>query len=188
MLLEQQVRLHLDIWIRALERYLDQVRSTGDPRHVDIERLASNWEASGANVEADWLRYHTGAANLEQTIANVTLHIALGEIGEAFSLHRRFEETRWHIAALLDQPDIIRGRKVSHRVPGATRPGRRKGKNHNRNVEMAREFLAWQNSPRRSAMSETTKKEEIGRRYGLGRSASIAAINDGLKKVSGISV
>lgn len=59
---------------------------------------------------------------------------------------------------------------------------RRKQKNR-RNVEMAREFNRhWSNS---KGISRTALKKRIGKDHGLARTASIDAIDDGLKSLSG---
>ncbi|MET3521455.1 hypothetical protein [Mesorhizobium abyssinicae] len=80
------------------------------------------------------------------------------------------------------EPSALTGQKVRHESPGADKGGRKIGKNISRDVSMAKEFQERRKSSRRSA---TALKEEIGRAYGLGRSASIEAINCGLKKLSG---
>lgn len=63
--------------------------------------------------------------------------------------------------------------------------GRKPGSKESRNVRMAREFL------RRSSncgMSASALKADIGKKEKLGRTQSIEAINEGLTKLSGMTV
>jgi hypothetical protein len=81
------------------------------------------------------------------------------------------------------EPAALTGQKVRHESPGADKGGRKSGNNIARDVEMVKEF---QKSRQTSPLSDTALKQKIGAKaYKLGRSASIEAINRGLKKLSG---
>lgn len=110
--LEEQVRLHLDAWIASVEAYADAIEKHGDPRSKEIEKLAGKWETKGATVEAKWIRGETSAAAIRRSISNARDYLAMGELGKAYSIHQKFERTRWHITALLDQEHIRRGQKI----------------------------------------------------------------------------
>jgi hypothetical protein len=74
----------------------------------------------------------------------------------------------------------LRGKKI---ITAAASGGQaRRGKNDVRDREMAEEF---QRRARQSNKSMTALKEEIGKSHGLRRSASVAAIERGLKILSG---
>ncbi|MFP1631220.1 hypothetical protein ACLB6G_05740 [Zhengella sp. ZM62] len=80
------------------------------------------------------------------------------------------------------EPAALTGQKVRHETPGAIRGGRQKGQTLARDVALAKEFLARRS---RSRLSDTALKASLGADHGLSRSASIDAVNRGLKKVSG---
>jgi hypothetical protein len=75
--------------------------------------------------------------------------------------------------------DLQRGVKFAD---GLQRAGAKKGKaNRPRNIQMAKEYLA--KLPSWAPKSETALMVRIGKSRGLGRSASIDAINEGIKIV-----
>lgn len=77
--------------------------------------------------------------------------------------------------------DALRG-KAS--VEAGRRGGKMKGnRNRQRNIDMAREFRKQRQAG--SRRSDSDLKEKIGEAYGIRRSAAIAAINEGLKFLSG---
>ena len=77
------------------------------------------------------------------------------------------------------EADAITGKKVRD---GGARGGPPPGQKAERDRDLAREYLRRQ---KESGLSATALKEKIGRGRGLGRSASIEAINRGVKILSG---
>lgn len=120
--LDERVRMHLGIWLNALER----AAKHDDVRSVEIRKLAEKWQKTGALTEAQWLINSTSKGHLIQTVEAVRLKLTTGDVVEAFEIYRRYEETRLHIAALLNQPDIIRGRTTfkAARSGGEARKGK----------------------------------------------------------------
>jgi hypothetical protein len=81
-------------------------------------------------------------------------------------------------------PSAILARKVieAARLGGLTRAQRRHTENDERDADMAGEF---RRRSQHSHQSKTRLMVEIGKKNGLKRSASVEAINRGLKKLSG---
>jgi hypothetical protein len=98
----------------------------------------------------------------------------------------RLLRNRWRSSAARGEYDIKRNHlllQIRKAFPAAEEH-RRQRSTSNRDREMAEEFLQKKNLPSNKYISDSALKADIGKRqHGLARSASIEAINRGLKSL-----
>jgi hypothetical protein len=173
MTLEEYVRESLTIWAEAIEGY---VTDAGDDLPAELEKLAASFTDRAL---ADWVRDHGNPRNIRREVARVRLKMARGDLVGALKVRDGFETDRRFMEQLLNRPYMLTGRKLRDRP---NKGGRAPGSTAERDRAMAEEFLR---RCQASNKSDTALKEEIGRKAGLKRSAAVAAINRGVKKLSG---
>jgi hypothetical protein len=166
----------VDFWIATMTDRLVKLTDTIDPRDADISRLADSWKDE---VAAQWLRKTTSTRWLRQQLDHVTFCRRSGDVTGALLLILEADRHRYHVMGLLGQKALTVGKKVTE---GGARGGRRVPPV--RDLAMARVYQA-ERSRAGNARSDSAIKQAIGAKYGLGRSAAIAAIDRGLKKLSG---
>jgi len=114
-----------------------------------------------------WIRHHLSKGATEKACLE---SLQLGGLVQEAQMKQRWE------------PAALTGQKVRHETPGANKGGRKRGETISRDMRLAKEF---QRKRLSSPLSDTALKQAIGKKDELGRSASVEAVNRGLKKLSG---
>lgn len=179
--------------IRAGDKRMREVRIR--MRLTDIERRIIAIRADPRDVRCrpdvrrrkDGGTYHSDRTDLDSILRHVENALEECRGGEwAAAQDALWDiESRWRaVTARVDAPDLERGRGVKKyaKEGGEARGRALSDGNTARNNDMAREFKRRRPG---SKLSDTALKISIGREQGLGRSASIEAIKQGLKKLSG---
>ena len=170
---EELLRRNIEVWACNWET---AIADGACKRPTEIERLAARLKDP---VLAHWVLDRSAPATILRDMENVRLYLKIGNLAHALEIKNSFEKDRQYLMQLLNQRYLVTGhRQLDKENKGGPPPN----STLTRDMEMAREFSSRRQSATRSA---THLKIVVGKAYGLKRSQAIAAVNNGLQKLSG---